>query len=232
MRRPTTSTGVVAMTPRSDPPSRDELERGFDELGAGASAPSWGEVRARLRARSALKGRGRPGGARRAGPSDRQEAPVHDDRQGTMKESSRRGPSRGSSDRRPSRPRDDADEPRRTSAPRVAGADELLELADELQDQARALMQQARRLQRMAESMDRSESARPARPPRTGPKPGGARGGPRREGGRPEGAEGRPRKRAGEERPRREGGDEPRPRKRPGGAPEWAPKGGKKRRPS
>ncbi|HEV2148525.1 MAG TPA: hypothetical protein VGR37_14070, partial [Longimicrobiaceae bacterium] len=143
------------MAPRSDRPGRRDLERGFDELGAGSSPPTWSEVRARLRARSALKGDARPGGARRAGPPERQEAPVHDDRQGTMKEPSRRGPSRGSSDRRPSRPRDDSDEPRRSSAPRVASADELLELADDLQDQARALMQQAKRLQRMAESLER-----------------------------------------------------------------------------
>jgi hypothetical protein len=246
--------------PRGDGKQFRELERRIEEFEAGpVSTPTWGEVRDRLRARSAIKG-GKPrGGAQRAAPSDAQGASAHDDRQGNkMKEPSRRGPAgRGpSSDRRPARPRVDDEEPRGFSAPRAAGADELLELADELEDQARALMQQARRLQRLANGMDRPDADRPARP-----RPGGfAGGGPRREGPRREGprrerpggddrdegaprrpradarpGEDRPRKRpaGGEDRPRkRQDDDAPRPRKGPGGGPPaWAPKGGKKRKP-
>ncbi len=246
------------------PPRRDgkhfrELERRIEEFEAEpVSTPTWGEVRDRLRARSAIKGGKSRGGAQRAAPSDAQGASAHDDRQGyKMKEPSRRGPAgRGpSSDRRPARPRDDSEEPRGFSAPRAAGADELLQLADELEDQARALMQQARRLQRLASGMERPDADRPARP-RSGP--GGFGGGPRREGPRREGprrersggddrdegaprrpradAESRPRKRpaGGDDRPRkREDDDAPRPRRKGpgGGPPAWAPKGGKKRKP-
>jgi len=203
-------------------PGRRARERRLAEYETGpASTPTWGEVRARLRARSALKGKRAGGGVQRAGPADTQDASVHDDRQGMMKEPSRRGPSRGGpTDRRPSRPRDDSDEPRRFSAPRTGGTEALLELADELEDQARSLMQQARRLQRLAQEMDRGESAPPSRPRgRTG---GPERGGPRREGFRSGARE--------EERPRKRSEEEPRPRKRTGDGPAWTPKG-KKRRP-